>query len=126
MNKKDIQSHVDAVKRRGRNADDRNDYDLMVHCTNAQNVDSPLQRKYCVFVHRYVEKGETFTLAETERLFGYVGHLGLLRHRDRNYIYKAEADSAGYEVTTGCWLVEYIDAASDSGNFFQPMEREIA
>ena len=126
MNKKDIQSHVDAVWGRGRNVDDRNDYDLMVHCTNAQNVDSPLQKKYSVFVHRYVEKGETFTLAETERLFGYVGHLGVIQPCDRNYIYKAEAGSAGYEVTTGCWLVEYIDARSDRGNFFQPMEREIA
>ena len=132
MNKKDIQSHVDAVQRnaslwgRAGNAEDRNDDDLMVYCTNGYNVHSPLQKKYSVFVHRYVEEGERFTLAETERLFGYVGHLGLLRHRDSMYKPKADQDSACYEVTMGCWLIEYIDAASDSGNFFQPMEREIA
>ena len=141
MNKKDIQSHVDAVERSGRTAEDRNDNDLMVHCTNAQNVDSLLQKKYSVFVHRYVEKGETFTLAEAERLFGYVGHLGLLRHLggERWQLRRKQSSRdlpddtskkgrgiAGYEITTGCWLVDYIDAASDSGNFFQPMEREIA
>jgi hypothetical protein len=122
MNKKEIQSHVDAVERSGRTAEDGNDNDLMVFCANPRNVDSPWQRKATIFVERYIKKGEMFTSEEADAVLGraftpnYCG-------RHRQTIRKGELVEV-FEVEQSCWVVEYRDAKSDTGKFFERRERE--